>query len=153
MRHSSNNMLTLFARVIQTTWHTWHYLVSLLTFFTLAWMLWQTFSQRYLRMRYRVLPFHSPPPLYNFLFNTSYCMLKCVQIKVALDEMVAEGKEVTFKWDVDVDIYSNILGLMAKCDMAAIHCAKMKTLRVHWAKIRRYVKWSLHPAVWLRCII
>jgi len=66
-------------------------------------------------------------------------MLKCLQLKVALDEMVAKGEEVTFKQDVYVDIYSNILGLMAKCNTAAIHHAKMKTLRVQWAKIGRYV--------------
>ena len=153
VRDSSNNILTLFARIIRTILHTQCYLVSLLTFSTQAPMLWQTFSPRCLRMRYCVLPSHLPPLLYNFLFNTSFHMLKCVQIKVALDEVVAEGKEVTFKWDIYMDIYSNILGLMAKCDMAAIHCAKTKMLQVQWAKIGRYVSWSLCSTMLLRCII
>jgi len=49
--------------------------------------------------------------------------------------MVAEGKDVTFKRGVYVDIYVDILGLMAKCDTAPVHCAKMKSLHVQWVKI------------------
>ena len=73
-----------------------------------------------------------------FHFNTPFCMLNQMQIKVALDEVVSEGKEVTFKRDVYSDIYVDILGLMAKCDMAPVHRAKTKALRVQWAKIGRY---------------
>jgi len=53
--------------------------------------------------------------------------------------MVAEGKDVTFKWGIYMDIYINILGLMAKCDMAPVHRAKTKLLRVQWAKIGKYI--------------
>ena len=139
VRISSNNVLTFFARVVQTTLRTLRSLVSLSIFSTQAPMLWQTFSWRYSRMRYCMPPSCLLPLLYNFHFNTCFHMLKCLQLKVALDEMVAKGEEVTFKQDVYVDIYSNILGLMAKCNTAAIHHAKMKTLRVQWAKIGRYV--------------
>ncbi|KAI5983249.1 hypothetical protein EDD15DRAFT_2376648 [Pisolithus albus] len=61
------------------------------------------------------------------------------QIKVALDEVVAEGKEVAFKCDVYADVYADILGLMAKCDTAAVHRSKTKACRVQWAKIGRCV--------------
>ncbi|KAI6094430.1 hypothetical protein F5141DRAFT_1069607 [Pisolithus sp. B1] len=35
-------------------------------------------------------------------------------IKVALDEVIAEGKDITFKHDVYVDVYADILSLMSK---------------------------------------
>ncbi|KAI6040578.1 hypothetical protein EDC04DRAFT_2893967 [Pisolithus marmoratus] len=47
------------------------------------------------------------------------------EIKVALDEVVAEGKEVT-KCNVYADVYADVLGLMAKCDTAPVHHAKTK---------------------------
>ena len=62
-------------------------------------------------------------------------MLIHIQIKVALDEMVVEGKEVTFRHDIYADVYVDILGLMAKCDTAPVHRAKMKACCVEWAKI------------------
>lgn len=58
-------------------------------------------------------------------------------MKLALDEIVAEGKEVTFKRDVYADVYHDILGLMVKCDSNPIHRAKTQELRVQWAKIGR----------------
>ena len=103
-------------------------------------MLWQIFFQKSSRMRYPVLLLHwwPLPYIYIYSFNTPFHMLNHMQIKVALDEVVSEGKEVTFKHDVYSDIYINILGLMAKCDMAPIHCAKTTALCMQWAKIRRY---------------
>ncbi|KAI5986738.1 hypothetical protein EDC04DRAFT_2614983 [Pisolithus marmoratus] len=59
------------------------------------------------------------------------------EIKVTLDEVVAEGKEVTFKCNIYVDVYADVLGLMAKCDTAPVHCAKTKACHVQWAKVRR----------------
>ncbi|KAI6099574.1 hypothetical protein EV401DRAFT_1894757 [Pisolithus croceorrhizus] len=61
------------------------------------------------------------------------------QIKVALDEVIAEGKDITFKHDVYVDVYADILSLMSKCDMFLIHCAKTKACHVQWAKIGRQI--------------
>ncbi|KAL4071213.1 hypothetical protein V8B97DRAFT_2024095 [Scleroderma yunnanense] len=58
-------------------------------------------------------------------------------IKVALDEMVVEGKEVMFKHDIYVDVYVDVLSLIVKCDTAPIHCAKTKALHVQWVKIGR----------------
>ncbi|KAI6154397.1 hypothetical protein EDD17DRAFT_1512916 [Pisolithus thermaeus] len=58
-------------------------------------------------------------------------------IKVALDEVIAEGKDITFKHDVYVDVYADILSLMSKCDMFLIHCANTKACHVQWAKIGR----------------
>ncbi|KAI6001903.1 hypothetical protein EDD15DRAFT_2361265 [Pisolithus albus] len=63
--------------------------------------------------------------------------LAATAIKVALDEIVAEGKEVTFKRDVYADVYADVLGLMAKCDTAPVHRAKTKACRVQWAKVGR----------------
>ncbi|KIK74988.1 hypothetical protein PAXRUDRAFT_19373 [Paxillus rubicundulus Ve08.2h10] len=63
--------------------------------------------------------------------------LATTAIKLALDEMAAEGKEVTFKQDVYTDVYVNIIGLMTKCDTVPVHRAKTKALRVQWAKIGR----------------
>ncbi|KAI6095317.1 hypothetical protein EDD17DRAFT_1769778 [Pisolithus thermaeus] len=59
------------------------------------------------------------------------------EIKVTLEEIVAEGKEVTFKHDIYVDVYADVLGLMAKCDMAPVHHAKTKACHVQWAKVGR----------------
>lgn len=75
----------------------------------------------------------------TFSIFLSFYVLICGQIKVALDEVVVEGKEVTFKCDIYADIYTDILGLMAKCDMSPVHCAKTKTLHVQWAKVGRFV--------------
>ncbi|KAI6042109.1 hypothetical protein EDC04DRAFT_2892227 [Pisolithus marmoratus] len=63
--------------------------------------------------------------------------LAMTTIKVALDKVIAEGKDVTFKRDIYVDIYVDILGLMSKCNMSPIHCAKTKACCVQWAKIGR----------------
>ncbi|KAF8546166.1 hypothetical protein OG21DRAFT_1491518 [Imleria badia] len=63
--------------------------------------------------------------------------LTATVIKLALDEVATEGKEVTFKRDVYADVYVDIMGLMVKCDTSPVHCAKTKALRVHWAKIGR----------------
>ena len=62
-------------------------------------------------------------------------MLIHIQIKVALDEMVVEGKEVTFRHDIYADVYVDILGLMVKCDTAPVHRAKTKACHVEWANI------------------
>ncbi|KAN0074463.1 hypothetical protein V8E55_011875 [Tylopilus felleus] len=64
-------------------------------------------------------------------------VLAATLIKLALDEVVVEGKEVTFKQDVYANIYVDIMGLMVKCDTSPIHRTKTKVLHVHWAKIRR----------------
>lgn len=57
--------------------------------------------------------------------------------------MAAENKEVSFKRDVYVEVYLDILGLMSKCDTSPIHRAKTKALRVEWAKIGRSVYFIL----------
>ncbi|KAF8835704.1 hypothetical protein BDN67DRAFT_984450 [Paxillus ammoniavirescens] len=57
------------------------------------------------------------------------------EIKLALDEVAAKGKEVTFKRDIYTDVYVDIISLMTKCDTAPVHHAKTKALRVQWAKI------------------
>ncbi|KAI6043347.1 hypothetical protein EDC04DRAFT_3138544 [Pisolithus marmoratus] len=62
-------------------------------------------------------------------------VLAATAIKVALDEMVMEGKEVTFKCDIYTDVYADLLRLMAICDTMPIHHAKMKVLHVEWAKV------------------
>ncbi|KAI6113487.1 hypothetical protein EDD16DRAFT_1521294 [Pisolithus croceorrhizus] len=61
--------------------------------------------------------------------------LAATAIKVALDEVVTEGKEVTFKHDVYANVYTDILGLMAKCDTAPVHHAKTKACHMQWVKI------------------
>ncbi|KAI6041969.1 hypothetical protein EDC04DRAFT_2892470 [Pisolithus marmoratus] len=61
--------------------------------------------------------------------------LAMTTIKVALDEVIAKGKDVTFKQDIYVDVYVDILGLMSKCNTSLIHCAKTKACHVQGAKI------------------
>ena len=75
----------------------------------------------------------------TFSIFLSFYVLICEQIKDALDEVVAEGKEVTFKHYIYADVYTDILGLMVKCNMSPIHCAKTKILHVQWEKIGRFV--------------
>ena len=74
-----------------------------------------------------------------FFIFLSFHLLICEQIKVALDEVVAEGKEVAFEHNIYADVYTDILSLMAKCDTSPVHRAKTKTLCVQWAKIGRFV--------------
>ncbi|KAF8547507.1 hypothetical protein OG21DRAFT_1527113 [Imleria badia] len=59
------------------------------------------------------------------------------EIKLVLDKVTAEGKEVIFKCNIYTNVYIGILGLMVKCDMTPIHQAKTKALRIQWAKIGR----------------
>ncbi|KAF9228179.1 hypothetical protein BS17DRAFT_813129 [Gyrodon lividus] len=63
--------------------------------------------------------------------------LAATAIKLVLDEMAAEGKEVTFKRDVYSDVYVNIISLMTKCDTVPVHRAKTKALCVQGVKIER----------------
>ena len=104
-------------------------------------MPWQIFSQKFSGVK--SLTSHAAIALATtavlFSIFLSFHLLICEQIKVVLDEVVAEGKEVAFKHDIYADIYTDILGLMAKCDTSPIHRAKTKTLRVQWAKIGRFV--------------
>ncbi|KAG9315337.1 hypothetical protein JVU11DRAFT_4480 [Chiua virens] len=65
--------------------------------------------------------------------------LAATAIKVALDEIVTDGKEVAFKRDVYADVYTDILGLMSKCNTAPIHRAKTKALHEQWARRGRFV--------------
>ena len=46
---------------------------------------------------------------------------------------------VTFKHEVYMGVYLDILGLMTKCDTVPIHHAKTKALHVQWAKMGRHV--------------
>ena len=57
------------------------------------------------------------------------------QIKLVLDEVAAEEKEVMFKCNVYANMYIDILGLMIKCNTTPIHQAKTKPLHGQWAKI------------------
>ncbi|KAI6000082.1 hypothetical protein EDD15DRAFT_2362646 [Pisolithus albus] len=82
-----------------------------------------------------------------------YVLVGSGAIKVALDEVVAEGKEVAFKRDVYADVYADILGLMAKCDMAAVHRSKTKACCVQWAKIGRCVYYFSHFFAGLKIIV
>ena len=59
-------------------------------------------------MKFHALQLHWVLLLYFFPHFLLFYLLSCEQIKVALDEVVTEGKEVTFKHDVYVDL----LGLM-----------------------------------------
>ncbi|KAL4072387.1 hypothetical protein V8B97DRAFT_2023551 [Scleroderma yunnanense] len=58
-------------------------------------------------------------------------------IKVALDEVVSEGKDLPFKQNVYMDVYVDLLRLMDKCNVSPVHCTKRKLLHMQWAKIRR----------------
>ena len=115
----------MFSRVILTL-HIPHFLALSSTFSTLAPMPWQVFSWKFLGMKFHVLQLHWALLLYFFPCFLLFYLLSCEQIKVALDEVVTEGKEVTFKHDVYVDVYVDLLGLMAKCNTSPVHCAKTK---------------------------
>ncbi|KAL4068426.1 hypothetical protein V8B97DRAFT_1873316, partial [Scleroderma yunnanense] len=65
-----------------------------------------------------------------FLLFLSVFMLRHEQIKVALDEVVVEGKDVSVKQDVYMDVYVDLLELMAKCDTSSVHHTKTKMLHM-----------------------
>ena len=58
--------------------------------------------------------------------------------------MLAEGKDIAFKRDIYLDVYTNILGLMVKCDTSNVHRMKTKSLRIQWAKLGRWVFYCCH---------
>lgn len=60
-----------------------------------------------------------------------------LQLKVILDEIAAGQGEVNFRVNIYSPVYTEILGLMSKCDTSAIHCAKTKNLRKRWAQLGR----------------
>ena len=125
-------------RDTRTILHIPHSPALLLTFSTLVLTLSVFCSPRFLQVKFRMLLSCLLPPPYS-VTHSLICshVLTFTQIKLALDEVAAEGKEVIFKRDVYADIYVDIIGLMAKCDTTPIHRAKTKALRVHWAKIGR----------------
>lgn len=58
---------------------------------------------------------------------------------MVLDEIASGRGEVTFRVNTYLPVYTEILGLMNKCDTNAIHRAKTKSLRTRWAQLGRYV--------------
>ena len=68
-----------------------------------------------------------------------YHLLIVLQLKVVLDEIASGQCEVNFRVNTYLPVYTEILGLMNKCDTSEIHCTKTKTLRKQWARLGRYV--------------
>jgi hypothetical protein len=61
------------------------------------------------------------------------------QLKVVLDEIASGRGEVSFRVNTYLPVYSEILGLMNKCDTNVIHRDKTKAVRTRWAQLGRYV--------------
>ncbi|KAF8548784.1 hypothetical protein OG21DRAFT_1489080 [Imleria badia] len=57
-------------------------------------------------------------------------------LKVVLDEVAAGQGEVNFWVNTYLPVYTEILGLMSKCDTNVIHRDKTKALRKRWAQLR-----------------
>ena len=87
-----NSMIIMFSRVILTL-HIPRFLALSSTFSTLAPMPWQVFSWKFLGMKFHVLQLHWALLLYFFPCFLLFYLLSCEQIKVALDEVVTEGKK------------------------------------------------------------
>ena len=55
-------------------------------------------------------------------------------LKVVLDGIISgQATEVNFKVSIYSPVYTEILGLMDKCDSSTIHGVKMKALHKRWA--------------------
>ena len=67
-------------------------------------------------------------------------MLTNLKLKVVLDEITSDLREVNFRVATYSPVYVEILGLMSKCDSSLIHWAKTQDLRVRWAQLGRYVE-------------
>ncbi|KAF8432097.1 hypothetical protein L210DRAFT_865876 [Boletus edulis BED1] len=61
--------------------------------------------------------------------------LATTALKVVLDELASGQGEVNFRVPIYMPVYTEILGLMSKCNTSDIHCAKTKALRTQWAQI------------------
>ncbi|KAF8130103.1 hypothetical protein EV363DRAFT_1450562 [Boletus edulis] len=61
--------------------------------------------------------------------------LAVTALKVVLDELASGQEEVNFRVPTYMPVYTEILGLMSKCDTSDIHCAKTKALWTQWAQI------------------
>ncbi|KAF8124295.1 hypothetical protein EV363DRAFT_1454613 [Boletus edulis] len=61
--------------------------------------------------------------------------LAMTALKVVLDELASGQGEVNFRVPTYMPVYTEILGLMSKCDTSDIHCAKTKALWTQWAQI------------------
>ncbi|KAF8440238.1 hypothetical protein L210DRAFT_957083 [Boletus edulis BED1] len=55
------------------------------------------------------------------------------RVTVAL--VATTHREVNFRVPTYMPVYTEILGLMSKCNNSDIHCAKTKALRMQWAQI------------------
>ena len=64
-------------------------------------------------------------------------MLINSQLKVVLDEVAAGKGEVNFRVATYSPVYTEILGLMSKCDGNTVHQAKTKALQTRWAQLGR----------------
>jgi hypothetical protein len=67
-------------------------------------------------------------------------MLANLKLKVVLDEIASDLREVNFRIATYLPVYVEILRLISKCDSSLIHRAKTQDLRVRWAELGRYVE-------------
>ena len=63
-------------------------------------------------------------------------MLIDSQLKVVLDKVASGQGEVNFRVSTYLPVYTEILGLMSKCDTNVIHCAKTSAQCKQWAQLR-----------------
>ena len=84
-----------------------------------------------------------------FLFYF-FCLLALIhsQLKVVLDEVATSQDEVNFRVNTNSPVFTEILGLMRKCDMNTIHCTKTKALCKWWAKLRRCIPFLMLCTLW-----
>jgi len=76
---------------------------------------------RYSLARFRESQWLSPLQLFIFCCIFILLMLINSQLKVVLDEVAAGQGEVNFRVTTYSPVYSEILGLMSKCDSNIVH--------------------------------
>ena len=63
-------------------------------------------------------------------------MLIDSQLKVVLDEVALGQGKVNFRVSTYLPVYTEILGLMSKCNTNVIHHAKTSVQHQQWAQLR-----------------
>ncbi|KAF8547615.1 hypothetical protein OG21DRAFT_1527035 [Imleria badia] len=74
------------------------------------------------------------PEVFHKVVPRMTVVLAATALKVVLDEMISAPTEVNFKVSTYSPIYTEILGLMDKCDSSPIHGTKTIALRKKWAR-------------------
>ena len=69
-----------------------------------------------------------------------------------VDEVLAEGKDVTFRHNIYLDVYLDILGCMSKCDASYVHCMKTNPFACNGQRLGNKCHFLRSAALLVTCV-